>query len=487
MAAVCIDSNSAAPLLVVGTGALVILLIDLFRFPLDLKKHPNVRLFFSVLVCVAGIVASWRFVCGEGVPGTEMLFVDHYTTAFNIIILLGTALSLIMGHQQLSAQRVENTVDVDVLILLASLGGMVMVASANLILLFIGFELLSIIVYALSGMCRTSKASSEAALKYFIMGAFTSAFMLYGMALVYACTGTMSLMEISEFQAANIPILILGLGLIIFGFGFKVSLVPFHFWTPDVYQGAPVSLTGYMAVVVKAAAFGAFLRLLFVGFGNVSGSWVGLLWALSVVTMTVGNLVALRQKSTKRLLAYSSIAHAGYALIGLLVTNGGPEATIFYLLVYSLMTVVAFGVVLVVTRDTDAQYENDELESLRGLGWRNPLLGIVMTIAMFSLAGMPPFGGFVGKFYLFNAAIHGGFVGLVIIAALNSLVSLYYYLRVVVVMYFGDSKETSLLSSISMPAASVFALCLAALGIVYFGLFSNSAFEFARLAAQSLG
>lgn len=477
-----IDLLSAAPLALLIAVTMCMLIADLWG-------KMSVRGLWIVLAIGSALIAvnEQRNFVTTAFKG--MVYVDAFTWVFSSIILCGAFVSLLFGGKLLSLQRAESGIDVDVLMLLAACGGMVMVAAANLVLLFVGFELLSISVYVLAGIARHERASSEAALKYFLLGAFSSAFLLYGMALVYGATGSLSMIEIARHARPDNLLLLVGIGLMIFGFGFKVSLVPFHVWTPDVYQGAPVSITTFMAVVVKAAAFGGFLRLMSVAFAPTSEMWTGLIWVLCVITMTVGNLVALRQKSIKRMLAYSSIAHAGYALIGFVVfgPHHGAEATIFYILAYSLMTVTAFGVVLFATAGTGAQYGNDDIDSLSGLGWTNPFLGILMTIAMLSLAGMPPFAGFMGKFYLFRAAVSGGYSGLAIIAALNSVVSLYYYLRVLVVMYFKTEESAVIHPSNDIPRAPRFALALAALLTVYFGIFAETAMNAVSIAVQSMG
>lgn len=464
--------------------------------------------FFAIVLLLSGMYAQgmWRHLisfagCLLGIYGSlfqyhlggtsfgGLLYNDAFTALFNSLILGATLLVFMLNKDHLEAQRVKDSIDIDVLILLAVCGAMLMVASANLVVLFIGFELLSICVYVLTGLARKEQASAEAALKYFILGAFSSAFLLYGMALVYGATGSMELAGIAAKADARSPLLLLGIGLMVFGFGFKVSLVPFHFWTPDVYQGAPVSLAAFMAVVVKAAAFGSFLRVFAQGLGGVSEAWEGLFWVLAVLTMTIGNLLALRQRSIKRLLAYSSVAHAGYALIGMLALGGsqGAEAVIFYLAVYSLMTIASFGIVMIATAGTDNQYEADSFESFQGFGWKHPFLGLCMVIAMLSLAGMPPLAGFIGKFYLFASAIKAGYVSLAIIAAINSVVSLYYYLRVLVVMYFSEPTTDDIPPSFALSSLPQVAVYFATFSLIYLGLFSAKWFDFVAEAAKSLG
>jgi NADH-quinone oxidoreductase subunit N len=473
------QSLGIMPIAVLIGVALMMLVADLFG-------SCSNRMIWCLVACLGSWVASIpQLYSGSTIDG--VLFVDAYGLLLNTIILSGTLFSCMFAGKMLKLQNAHESAEVEVLMLLASAGGMVMVMASHLLVLFLGFELLSIAVYALSGIARQEKASSEAALKYFILGAFSSAFLLYGMALVYAVTGSMQFTEIAQNLPSDSLLLLVGIGFLILGFGFKVSLVPFYFWTPDVYQGAPVSVTAYMAVVVKAAAFGALLRLMSFVFGEVSDSWIGILWVMSVVTMTLGNFVALTQKSIKRMLAYSSIAHAGYILMGVLsASHDGTQAVLFYLLAYSLMTIVSFGVVLLATAGSDFQYEKDDIEVLTGLGWSHPFLGLTMTLAMLSLAGMPPLVGFMGKLYLFRSAIGSGFIGLAIIAALNSVVSLYYYLRVIVVMYFNTSKNISWIPRADLPFAPRLAVLLAAILIVYFGLFGSFTLQAISIASHSM-
>ncbi|MCC6953262.1 MAG: NADH-quinone oxidoreductase subunit N, partial [Deltaproteobacteria bacterium] len=480
-----IDVIGALPLVVMVVGITFILVTDLFR----LEKSSTLFSVLGIGTCLLAWSFSFSFWFLRDRAFNGVVSLEPFTFFFYTIILLGTALSLMLNAGQLGAQRVRESVDVDVLVLLAACGGLVMVSATNLIVMFLGFETLSVAVYVLSGSARTEKASAEGALKYFILGAFSSAFLLYGMVLVFGATGSMELSEISNAVAGptgSSTLLLTGMALIIFGFAFKVSLVPFHFWAPDAYQGAPVSITTFMAVVVKSAAFGAFIRILATGFPHVTSEWVGAIAVISGLTMTVGNLVALRQKSLKRMLAYSSIAHAGYILMGFVSgASGGWEASLFYVVVYSVMTVASFGVVLICTAGGPYQYLNDSISSFRGLGWRHPGIGIVMSIALLSLAGLPPLAGFFGKFYLFAATVKAGYIGLAILAALNSVVSLYYYLSVLVVMYFSEEKVEGVTEPRLLPGSRM-AVGLATAVIIFGGVFSARGMNAAKVAVASL-
>jgi NADH-quinone oxidoreductase subunit N len=328
------------------------------------------------------------------------------------------------------------------LVLLATSGMLFLAAANDLIVLFLALEIMSVAVYVLAGLLRREAQSTEAALKYFLLGAFATGFLLYGIAFFYGATGSTRL----DVNAAAIQkdgasgYVLLGIALLLVGFGFKVALIPFHVWTPDVYQGAPTTVTALMAVGVKAAAFAAFARTFAAALGGVAASWTGVLWVLAALTMTVGNVLAVTQKNVKRMLAYSSIAHAGYALIGLVTTSeAGGGALLFYLVVYTFMTLGAFAVVMALGRLGEP---NEELKDWAGVGFRHPVLGLSMAVFMLALAGIPPTAGFAGKLYLFAAALDQGYVGLAVVAVLNSVVSVYYYFGVLVTMYMAEGTAT---------------------------------------------
>jgi NADH-quinone oxidoreductase subunit N len=326
------------------------------------------------------------------------------------------------------------------LLLSATLGMVVMAASNDLITVFLGLELMSLALYVMVGCRRGQLESNEAALKYFLLGAFASGFLLYGIALIYGATGSTNLRGIVAFMSdsplARSPLFLTGALLLLVGFGFKVAAVPFHMWTPDAYEGAPTSVTAFMSAGAKAAGFAALLRVAGTALAVAQIDWRPILTGLAVVTMTVGNVSALLQTNVKRMLAYSSIAHAGYVLVAL--AAGGTEGTsaaIFYLAVYSFMNLGAFGILALLGRDQD---ERVLISDLAGLGFRQPLLGLGMTVFMISLGGIPPTAGFMGKVYVFGAALQAGLVPLVVVGVLNSVISVFYYLRVTVAMYMSD-------------------------------------------------
>ena len=364
------------------------------------------------------------------------------------------------------------------LILFATAGMMAMASGLDLVTIFIGLEVASISQYILASFRWHAARSNEASVKYLLLGAFASAFLLYGIALTYGATGSTHLVEIAAaLKTAGVagnPLLIAGIGLILVGLGFKVSAVPFHMWTPDVYEGAPTAVTAFMAAGPKVAVFVALLRILGFGFDAARPDWTALVWWLAVLTMVIGNILALVQKDMKRLLAYSAIAHAGYVLVALVAgADLGGVGVLFYLVVYSLTTLGSFGVVALAKSEDDG---GTAIENFAGLGWSRPWLGLAMAVFMFSLAGIPPTAGFIGKFYIFGAAIQQGHVWLAVIGVMASLVSVYYYLRVVVLMYMRPAaSEAPFL--IPANAAIALALGLAVVGILFLGVYPGPLYD----------
>lgn len=440
------------PELVMVITALVVLLLDLVLS----KDKKSLLGYLSLLGLAISLIVSismWR----GGISTyafNMMIVVDRFTLLFNALFIVATLITILISINYIREEGI-NYGEYYTLILIAAVGMMLMAKANDLIIVFLGLETLSISIYVLVGFLRTNLKSNEASLKYFLLGAFSSAFLLYGMAFVYGATGSTKLPEIAKqvpYILSN-PLLLAAVGFLIVGFGFKVALVPFHMWTPDVYEGAPTSITAFMSVGVKAAAFSAFLRVFLSSFLPLRPDWTMILWILAVLTMTLGNVIALSQDNIKRMLAYSSIAHAGYILVAM--TAGGDLATtsiIFYLMAYTLMNLGAFAVVIVYGKKGE---ENILVSDYAGAGFKYPFLSVAMAIFMFSLAGIPPLAGFIGKFYIFSAAVKQGFIWLAIIGVLNSLVAVYYYLRVIVAMYMKEPvKEVGPLSfSIPMVVA----------------------------------
>ena len=452
------------PELIIALTLLIVLVFDLFD---SISKTvlgwmtivgAGIALWVSIQMHQAGTV---------GTQFSEMLKVDNFSLFFNIIFLVSTILVALISISYLGG-RDRKQGPYYLLILLATLGMMLMAAGNELIIVFLGLELMSLSLYILAGYFRESPASSEAGMKYLLLGAFASAFFLYGIALIYGGAGTTSVPAIAEAIAApnKSPLLLAGMFLLIVGFGFKVAIVPFHQWAPDVYEGAPTTIAAFISAGPKAAGFAAFLRIFMEALPNLQVEWSGVIILLAMLTMTVGNVIAIAQTNIKRMLAYSSIAHAGYILIGLAAANSeGISSAMLYLLVYCVMNIGAFGaVILAKTADGESLMISD----YAGLGLRKPLLAMFMTVMLLSLAGFPPTAGFVGKFYIFKSAVGAGHIWLVIIGAVNTAISAFYYLRVVVTMYMREPEEELEFS----PYAStlVIGLVIAAIGVLLIGI-----------------
>ena len=474
------------------------MLVDAFVRTLR-KDHLN------ALCALIYIGAAVALIAVRPEPGPilgGMLTVGLYTDFFNVL-LLGIGMVTTIYASAVYSQDGDYQPEFYPLMLLAVLGMMVLVAASDLLTLFLGIEAMSLAVYVLAAGRHGHVRSSEAALKYLLLGSFASAFLLMGMALLYGYAGGTGYAAVAAARDAATGSELLfaaGLGLMLIGFAFKVAVVPFHMWTPDVYDGAPVHITGFMATAVKAAAFAALVRFVWLALPGLATYWSGLLAVLAVLTMTAGNLLALVQSSIKRLLAYSSIAHAGYLMLGVLTIlapagSGSAEmqldgesviaaaggGILFYLLGYTLMNLAAFGVISQLGRAGGV--EADQIDHYRGLASRQPLVAAVMAVAMFSLAGIPGTVGFLGKFYIFEAVVRAHLLPLAIWGVINSLLSVYYYIRVVVVMYMKESEtepfdgrnwETAVM-------AGVMAILVVALGV-----FPAIAHSLARLAFASI-
>jgi NADH-quinone oxidoreductase subunit N len=365
--------------------------------------------------------------------------IDNFGTFFKGLALIVAVLVTLLSLRYVEREDIVKG-EYYALLLFGVLGMMIMVSSTHFVTIFIGLEVMSIAIYVLCGLLSGNHRSAEASLKYFLLGAFATAFLLYGIALIYATTGLLDIREIAGYLVSGnfhlTPLFMIGLAMLLVGFGFKTASVPFHMWTPDVYEGAPTSITAFMATGIKAAAFGAFLRVFYTAFIPLLGAWSGMLWLIAAATMTVGNITALVQDDVKRMLAYSSIAHAGYILIAFVIGDRFSSAGIlYYLLVYTFMNIGAFTVVILLGQK-DAHHT--DIEQYAGLAGRHPLIALAMTVFLLSLAGMPPLAGFMGKFYLLSAAIKAEYYWLAVIGVLNSVVAAYYYLRVVMYMYFRE-------------------------------------------------
>jgi NADH-quinone oxidoreductase subunit N len=397
-----------------------------------------------------------------------MLATDGYSRFFKSICLLALLLTVLISERYREAAGLRHG-EYYALLLFAVVGMMVMISAIDLIMIFVGMELMALSIYCLVGLLKHDVRANEAAIKYFLMGAFSSAFFLYGLTLVYGVTGTTSLGEIAQRLAlpgltAN-PALLIGLGMVTMGFAFKIAAAPFHMWTPDVYEGAPTAVTAFMSVAPKAASFAVLGRVLMEGFPMLYELWHPLVATLALLSMAVGNITALAQTNIKRMLAYSSIAHAGYALLGILAgTAEGLSATMNYLLIYALMSLGAFAVIVHLGSRNG---RGERLEDYKGLAHTNPMAALAMLLFMFSLTGIPPTAGFIGKFYLLIAVMDAGYPAVALGAVLFSAISAYYYLRLVRYMYMHEVEPAPrLVFSFGVAAA----LCFSALGVIGMGV-----------------
>ncbi len=440
------DFKIVSPLAILFIWACVVLLVDLF-IPKGRKGITALlsALGFAGALGVTLVYAGREMIPASSGPFAHMVVLDGFSTFLNVLFLASGLLGIALAYGYLKRMHLERG-EYYVLLMFSVTGMMLMAQAADLIVVFLALELLSIPLYVLAAFARPTPESEEAGLKYFLLGAFATGFIVYGVALVYGATGTTALKALpSAVLAASSTkyLALIGAALILVGFGFKVAAFPFHMWTPDVYQGAPTSVTGFMTVGAKAAGFAALLRIFVTAFPALQADLVPVLWGLSALTMIVGNVVAISQTNIKRLLAYSSIAQAGYILMAF-VSFARPQAkadavasALFYLAAYAITMFGAWSVVIALEK---AEGKGLELNDYAGLGKRKPGLAVAMTIFMLSLTGLPPSVGLVGKFYLFRTAIEGGFVGLAVIGVLTSLISAFYYLRVVVYMFMREGE-----------------------------------------------
>ncbi len=479
-----VDLRPLLPMLVLAATAAIVIVLDLLP-PRERKDHLG---FVSALgVVLTLIVTYWMtFAIGGGeLRGFRgMVVLDSYALFFNIVIGYATGLVILFSMDYIRREG-EEAGEFYILILLSSLGMMLMASAGDLIIVFLGLETMSIALYVLTGFFRHRLEAGEASLKYFLMGAFASAFFLYGIAFIFGATGTTNLDRIANAVAAGAgrdPMLAIGFALLLVGFGFKISSVPFHMWAPDAYEGAPTSITAFIATGSKAAAFASLLRVLLTSLRGAPLDWPMLIWGMAAITMTVGNVVALAQQNLKRMLAYSSIAHVGYMLVGVVAGGSlGNGSVLFYLLVYTFTTAGAFGVILLLERDGR---EAVQLADYGGLATRHPVLAVALSIFLLSLIGIPPTAGFVGKFYLFGAAVKSGYVWLAVIGVLNSAVAAYYYLRLIVFMYMREPEGAPTVMAPSFSGA--LALVVALWGVVQLGVAPGPLFDLAQAAVIPL-
>lgn len=476
-------------LLVIGTACLILALDPILAAD---KKDLLAWLTLGALAMCMGLTSAR--LTGQTYAFSNLVVLDSYGAFWKLLLYIVTGLTVLLSLAYLKAERLSIG-EYYGFILLALAGMMVMVSGADLLTIYLGTELMSLSLYVMAGLKRTEARSLEASAKYFVLGAFSSGVLLYGISLLFGVAGSTRLSVIAEAIAAQgptNPMLSLALVLLAVGFGFKLAVVPFHMWTPDVYQGAPTSVTAFMAVASKAASFGAFLRVFVDGLGGASADWSVLFTIICLATLALGNLVAIVQTSIKRMLAYSSIAHAGYALIGVVVAAGhrgegassGFPSVLLYIAVYSFMTLGAFALVGMLRKEGQ---ESENIEDYAGLAKREPLAAFFMLVFLVSLAGIPPTAGFIGKFYIFMAAVNSGMTWLAVVAVIFAAISAFYYLRIVMVMYMREAEGSQASHSRleTSPALSLVLACALA-GVVLLGLFPNGLWSLATHAAPLL-
>ena len=475
------------PELLVITAACVVFVLDPVLRPSD--KDGLVWVSLGTLAVCMGLTASQMETHASIFSG--LVVIDGYGAFWKLLLYFVTGLTILLSYSYLKEERLYFG-EYYGFMLLSLCGMMVMVSATDLLTIYLGTELMSLCLYVMAGLKRKEPRSLEASAKYFVLGAFSSGILLYGISLLYGATGSTKLPAIASAIATQgfaDPLLLFSTILLAVGFGFKLAAAPFHMWTPDVYQGAPTSVTAFMAVGSKAASFGAFLRVFVEGLGGVKADWSAIFVLLCLATLVVGNIVALVQTNIKRMLAYSSIAHAGYALIGVVAAgrtdhSSGIASVLLYIALYAFMTFGAFAIVAMLRKGT---IEGEEIEDFTGLAKHQPLPALLMLVFMVSLAGIPPTAGFIGKLYVFRSAVEAGMAWLAAIALLFSAISAYYYLRVVMVMYMQDpiAGTDPVPRLVMSPTLSIVLACAVA-GVVIFGIYPNPLVNLALQAVLTL-
>ncbi|MBD1393810.1 NADH-quinone oxidoreductase subunit N [Mucilaginibacter glaciei] len=452
------------------TTLIIISVLPIVLLYLGLYKMQKALLPVTILGLLAALVAAVMQWGDNAEPiYNGMLLFNNFSIAFSVVSIVSTILILLLSKgyfEKISSHIAEYYA----IILFALAGIIVMVSYHSLVMMFIGIEIMSVSLYILAGIRKNDFASNEAALKYFLMGAFSTGFLLFGITLIYGASGSFDLDHIRDYVALHPrdidPIFFTGILLIIVGMCFKVGAAPFHFWTPDVYEGAPSLITLFMSTVVKVAGFAAFLRLFSASFILMTDFWAPVLMVITIITLFIGNITALYQQSFKRMMAFSSISHAGYLLFAIVAIGAGSANAIFvYATAYSIASIVAFGALILVRQQTGS----DNFDGFNGMAKRNPFLALVLTVAMLSLAGIPLTAGFIGKFYMFTGALSQYKFWLVIIAVVNAIISIFYYFRVIIAMYFRSADR----AEVEVPPYYKFVLGSAALATIVIGVYPS--------------
>jgi NADH-quinone oxidoreductase subunit N len=462
------DYFAILPQVILVLAGMIIMLLEPLLPPAGKSQLGKIAVFASFLAACA---LSFQPLKSAHASFNGMFLVDTFSFTFQWLFFIITGISALIALEFNERESI-NRGEYYALLLFACSGMSLLAASGDLILTFLGIEILSIATYILAGFKRTEAKATESSLKYFLLGSFATAFLLYGIAFIYGSTGTTNyaaIRTITGLQGTPQITMVIGLGLLLVGFGFKIATVPFHAWAPDVYEGAPTAVTAFMIVGPKAAGFAALMRVLIQALPALGADWTAILWASSILSMTVGNVVAILQLNIKRMLAYSAIAHAGYLLMGIVANSAaGHRAVIFYLIVYTAMNLGALSIVLALSRKGDQRVT---IGDYAGLGKTQPWPAAALSLFLISLAGIPLTGGFIGKIYLFSAAIQQKYVGLAIVGVLNSVVSVYYYFRLIIVMYM---QEPQGLETEQIPLPVLAVIAIAAAGVLWLGIAPTS-------------
>jgi NADH-quinone oxidoreductase subunit N len=472
--------DAVIPMLCVGLAGLVVLLAESFR-----GRNEKMPIGGLAIIGLLGAGAASILLWDSNAESFNAVTADNFGLFINLVLVVVGILTVLFSAQAVERDRLPAG-EYYAMILFATFGMMLMGQATDLLVIFLALETMSIAVYILTGMRRDQQQSTEAAFKYFLLGAFASSFFLYGIAFLYGVTGTTNIERLSTAIAAQSmsgnPMILLGIGLLIVGFAFKIAAVPFHMWSPDAYEGAPSVVTGFMSTGVKAAAIAAFVRVFLKGLDPMIADWAPVLWWIAAATMIVGTVVGVAQTSLKRMLAYSSIAHGGYLLAGLVSgSDVGKASILFYLAAYALTNLGAFGVISILgTRER----ANDDLRDYAGLWHSHPALATLMTFFLLSLGGFPPTAGFIAKWYVFSAAVGSGYYGLAIIGVLSSVVSVFFYLRIVVMMYMTERDARPIPAAV--PALAMAGLIIAVVGVLYLGVLPSRVIDLAQASISTI-
>jgi NADH-quinone oxidoreductase subunit N len=472
--------NAIVPMACVTAAGIAAMVAEAFRDPGE--RMPIGGL--GVVGLVGAAIAAW-LLWDPNAVSFGVVSADNFGLFVTAILIVVGLLSLAISGPTIEREHLPRG-EYYALMLFAIAGMMLMATATDLLLIFLALEVLSLAVYVLTGIRRDSLRSTEAAMNYFLLGAIASAFFLYGIAFTYGLTGSTRLDRIGGLMAAQsispTPMQLLAVGLVLVGFAFKVSAVPFHMWTPDAYEGAPPAVTAFMSTGVKAAAFAAFVRVFLSAFEPLRGSWSEVVWVVAAATMILGTVVGVAQTNVKRMLAYSSIAHGGYLLVALVAANDvAKQSVLFYLLTYAITNIGAFGVIVLLD---NADQPNDEIRDYAGLWYQHPALATLMTIFLLSLGGFPPLAGFVAKWYVFSAAVSPGYTRLAIIGVLTSVISVFFYLRIVVMMYMTTSESQTRFPPV--PRVAGMALIVSAILLFYLGILPTRVIDWAARSISTI-